>query len=119
MAIQPATEPKLPLVTPARVIAAFCVVVPFIAVLTVPIYDKAAPDLAGFPFFFWWQLAWVVATAALMGLAYYVIRKEELARKAAVQGSVAAQGSVADPTDPGASADPTDPAAATDKGDAA
>ncbi|MEY9862208.1 hypothetical protein ABH935_007853 [Catenulispora sp. GAS73] len=71
-----------PVVTPARLIAAVCVIVPFVAVLWVPIFDKDKPEVAGFPFFFWWQLLWVAVTAALMGLAYFVVRREELARKA-------------------------------------
>jgi len=71
-----------PVVTPARLIAAVCVIVPFVAVLWVPIYDKDKPEVAGFPFFFWWQLLWVGVTAALMGLAYFVVRREEVARKA-------------------------------------
>ena len=78
-----------PVVTPARIIAAICVVVPFVAVLWVPIFDKDKPELAGFPFFFWWQLLWVAVTAGLMGLAYFVVRREELARKAMVQATVA------------------------------
>ena len=73
-----------PVVTPARLIAAVCVIVPFVAVLWVPIFDKDKPEVAGFPFFFWWQLLWVAVTAALMGLAYFVVRREELARKAVV-----------------------------------
>lgn len=82
-----------PVVTPARLIAAVCVIVPFVAVLWVPIFDKDKPEVAGFPFFFWWQLLWVAVTAGLMGLAYFVVRREELARKqvpAAVGGIVAA-----------------------------
>ena len=74
---------RRPVVTPARVIAAVCVIVPFIAVLWVPIFDKDKPEVAGFPFFFWWQLLWVAVTAALMGLAYFVVRREELARRPA------------------------------------
>jgi hypothetical protein len=70
-----------PVVTPARLIAAVCVIVPFVAVLWVPIFDKDKPEVAGFPFFFWWQLLWVAVTAALMALAYVVVRREELARK--------------------------------------
>lgn len=72
-----------PVVTPARLIAAVCVIVPFVAVLWVPIFDKDKPEVAGFPFFFWWQLLWVAVTAVLMGLAYFVVRREELARKPA------------------------------------
>ena len=70
-----------PVVTPARLIAAVCVIAPFIAVLWVPIFDKDKPEVAGFPFFFWWQLLWVAVTALLMGLAYFVVRREESARK--------------------------------------
>ena len=75
-----------PVVTPARVIAALCVVVPFVAVLWVPIYDKDKPELGGFPFFFWWQLLWVAITPALMGLAHFLVRREEAARKDASAG---------------------------------
>ena len=81
-----APEQRIPLVTPARIIAAVCVLAPFVAVLCVPIYDRATPEVAGFPFFFWWQLLWVVITSGLMALAYYVVRREELARKATVAG---------------------------------
>ena len=83
-----------PVVTPARIIAAICVIVPFVAVLWVPIYDKDKPEVAGFPFFFWWQLLWVAVTAGLMGLAYYVVRREEAARK-----TVAASGNVSETAD--------------------
>jgi hypothetical protein len=86
----------LPLVTPARVIAAICVIVPFISVLWVPIYDKATPEAGGFPFFFWWQLLWVAITAGLMGLAYFVVRREEVAHKDKNAGVTAATKSAAD-----------------------
>lgn len=79
-----------PRVTPARVVAAICVVVPFVAVLAVPLFNKRTPEVAGFPFYFWWQLLWVVLTAALMALAYVVVRREELARKA-VPAAIPAQ----------------------------
>jgi len=79
-------------VTPARVIAAICVVAPFVAVLYVPTYDKDKPEVAGFPFFFWWQLLWVAITAGLMGLAYFVVRREELARKGVVATGTTASG---------------------------
>jgi hypothetical protein len=75
-------DQKIHHVTPARVVAAICVIIPFVAVLGVPIYDKTTPEVAGFPFFFWWQLLWVGITAALMGLAYFVVRREESTRSA-------------------------------------
>lgn len=32
---------------------------PFIALLWVPFYNKAAPVLLGIPFFYWYQMAWI------------------------------------------------------------
>jgi hypothetical protein len=90
-----------PVVTPARIIAAICVIVPFAAVLWVPAFDKDKPEVAGFPFFFWWQLLWVAITAGLMGLAYYVVRREELARKAIALAAAGDSGRADDTTEEG------------------
>ena len=96
-------EPKtpLPLITPARVIAAVCVIVPFIAVLWIPLYDKRKPEVAGFPFFFWWQLVWVLITASLMGLAYFVVSREDRVRRAAASPRPPAAAGDADTGDTG------------------
>ena len=45
-------------------------VLPFIAMLWVPSYNRVAPELFGFPFFYWYQLLWVVISAALAGIIY-------------------------------------------------
>ncbi|ACU70281.1 hypothetical protein Caci_1358 [Catenulispora acidiphila DSM 44928] len=106
-----------PVVTPARLIAAVCVIVPFVAVLWVPIFDKDKPEVAGFPFFFWWQLLWVAVTAALMGLAYFVVRREELARRpVAVAAAVpaAAPAAVVEP-EPEPASEPEQAPAAEEK----
>ena len=47
---------------------------PFIALLDVPIYDRIDPRFAGIPFFYWYQLAWVVLTAILLGVVYLATR---------------------------------------------
>ena len=39
--------------------------IPFAALLWVPLYNHAQPTLAGFPFFYLWQFAWVVLAALL------------------------------------------------------
>lgn len=44
--------------------------IPFVAVLWVPFYNKTDPTLFGFPFFYWYQLLWVLITAALTWLVY-------------------------------------------------
>ena len=70
-----------PLVTPARVVAAVCVVAPVVATLWTPFYNTNTPTAGGFPFFYWYQLLWVVITAVLMIVAYLAIRYDERARK--------------------------------------
>jgi hypothetical protein len=48
---------------------------PFIGTLLPWIYNRAEPALFGMPFFYWYQLAWIVATAALIGLVVYLTRE--------------------------------------------
>jgi len=43
---------------------------PTVAMLLVPAYAGARPELAGFPFFYWYQLAWIVIGAALTAVVY-------------------------------------------------
>ena len=50
---------------------------PFIGLLWVPFYNAPLPSLFGFPFFYWYQLAWVPVTAFLTWLVYRdTIRRE-------------------------------------------
>jgi hypothetical protein len=55
------------------VLLAPAVVVP----LLVPLYDRAEPTLWGFPFFFWFQFAMIVAAAALTLTAFLVSTKAD------------------------------------------
>lgn len=54
--------------------ARLLLVLPFIAMLWVSSYDSAEPMLAGVPFFYWYQLLWILIGAALIGLVYAVER---------------------------------------------
>jgi hypothetical protein len=38
--------------------------------LWVPFYNRPLPELAGIPFFYWYQLVWVPLTAAILYVAY-------------------------------------------------
>jgi hypothetical protein len=44
--------------------------VPFL-VLWVPFYNRIEPTLFGFPFFYWFQLAWIFLGMAVTALVYY------------------------------------------------
>ena len=47
-------------------------VLPFVAMLWVSSYNRLTPELFGFPFFYWYQLLWVVVSAALAGIIYKI-----------------------------------------------
>lgn len=40
------------------------------------LYDKAAPTLGGFPFFYWYQLSWVILSALITWLVYRLARDD-------------------------------------------
>jgi hypothetical protein len=59
---------------PARPIAwaRLLLILPFIAVLWVPFYNSAEPMLYGVPFFYWYQLLWIILGAVIIGIVYRV-----------------------------------------------
>ncbi len=48
--------------------------IPFFGTLWVPLYDHVQPTLFGFPFFYWYQLAWVPVSVTLTAIVYLVQR---------------------------------------------
>jgi Protein of unknown function (DUF3311) len=46
--------------------------IPFAALIWVPFYNRVEPELAGVPFFYWYQLAWILIGAALVFLVYLI-----------------------------------------------
>ncbi len=49
---------------------------PFVGLLWVPFYNHAGPALFGFPFFYWYQLAWVPVTALLTFVVWRAERRK-------------------------------------------
>jgi hypothetical protein len=50
--------------------ARLLLILPFIAVLWVPFYNSADPMLYGVPFFYWYQLLWIILGAVIIGIVY-------------------------------------------------
>ena len=86
-----------PILSPLRAVAAVCVIAPFVAMLWIPSYNKTNPKLLGFPFFYWYQLLWVVITAALMVIAVQAVKHDNAGRR----GLGSDSGSPGDPGGPG------------------
>ncbi|MFE2445723.1 DUF3311 domain-containing protein [Streptomyces sp. NPDC021218] len=76
-----ASPGRRPVVTPARVVAALCLIAPFVGMLWVGSYAKVEPTLIGIPFFYWYQMLWVPISAVLTSVAYILVRREQRARK--------------------------------------
>ena len=49
--------------------------VPFVAMLWVASYNRTAPALGGIPFFYWYQLGWILVGAAIVLVVYWIESK--------------------------------------------
>ncbi len=46
-------------------------ILPFIVLLWPPFYNFRTPELIGIPFFYWFQLLWIIITAVLTATVYF------------------------------------------------
>ena len=49
-------------------------VLPYLGLCFPVVYARSAPSLWGFPFFYWYQLAWVAGASVLLGIVYRKLR---------------------------------------------
>jgi membrane protein implicated in regulation of membrane protease activity len=77
-----APEVRPPVVTPVRVVIALCLLAPFVAMLWVGSYAKTDPTLIGIPFFYWYQMAWVLISTALTAVAYKLWQRDQRDQRA-------------------------------------
>jgi hypothetical protein len=45
-------------------------ILPYVGLCFPQIYARSTPALWGFPFFYWYQFAWVIAASALLAIVY-------------------------------------------------
>lgn len=48
---------------------------PVLGLLYPPLYARRDPELFGFPFFYWYQFAWVIGAAAITLIVYLATRR--------------------------------------------
>ncbi|KES04568.1 membrane protein [Streptomyces toyocaensis] len=75
------------MVTPLRVVIALCLVAPFVAMLWVGSYAKTDPVVIGIPFFYWYQMLWVLLSTGLTMIAYKLWQRDQRARSASKGGA--------------------------------
>ncbi|WP_347554742.1 DUF3311 domain-containing protein [Robbsia sp. KACC 23696] len=61
--------------------------VPYIALMWVPFYNKIEPTLWGFPYFYWYQLLWVVLSSAITAFVYFKTKRYFLSRRQKGEGA--------------------------------
>ena len=76
-----------PVVTPLRVVIALCLSAPFVAMLWVGSYAKIDPTFIGIPFFYWYQMLWVLISTVLTVTAYKLWQFDQRGRKNQVGGA--------------------------------
>jgi hypothetical protein len=72
-----------PVVTPVRVVIALCLLAPLVAMLWVSSYAKVDPAFIGIPFFYWYQMLWVIVSTVLTGAAYKLWQRDQRGRGSA------------------------------------
>lgn len=50
---------------------------PFVGTLWVPFYNAVDPRVAGIPYFYWYQLAWIGVSAVLTAVVYFATRQAD------------------------------------------
>ena len=45
--------------------------IPYVAMMWVPSYNRIEPMIAGIPFFYWYQMLWIVLGAAVLLPIYF------------------------------------------------
>ena len=57
------------------VIAGILLIIPFIAYLAIPTYNKINPTLGDLPFFYWYQILWLAISAILFSMAALLLAR--------------------------------------------
>ncbi|SHF75692.1 Protein of unknown function [Jatrophihabitans endophyticus] len=69
----PVRRPRL---SPAATVAVVVLLaIPCVALAAVPLYSREDPKIAGWPFFYWFQLLWVILTPIMTYAAYVIIKR--------------------------------------------
>ena len=59
-----------------------------VVILIPTVYGRAAPRLFGIPFFYWFQLLWIIVGMFVTGIAYLLVEHvDRTSRRAAAAGS--------------------------------
>ena len=49
----------------------FLLIIPYIFLLIPPFYNSLQPPLLGMPFFYWYQMLWIIITSIITAFVYF------------------------------------------------
>jgi Protein of unknown function (DUF3311) len=58
-----------------RIVVSLLLIIPIVALVAVPTYSNATPELWGWPFFYWYSVLWMFITTALCATAYVLVAR--------------------------------------------
>ena len=61
----------------AKIAIALLLLLPYAGLCFPQFFARQTPALFGFPFFYWYQFAWVALTSVLLWLVYRVLRSTD------------------------------------------
>lgn len=89
------SSPDVPTRAAARpgpyIITGILLTIAIVVPLFVPAYSRDEPRLAGMPFFYWYQMAWIPITSGLVGISYWLTSKEDRRRRESARGTTKAE----------------------------
>jgi Protein of unknown function (DUF3311) len=71
-----ATPARYRLSTGTMVAVTILLAISILALVIVPIYARKSPELWGFPFFYWYQLLWVLICGLFTTAAHRIIQRD-------------------------------------------
>lgn len=74
------------------IVSGILIVIGIVVPLLIPIYARLTPALFGLPFFYWYQMLWVLIDSFLLWICYRVITREDRRRRDAVRNTTAPSG---------------------------
>lgn len=78
MPTPPGRPPRMS--TATTVLVVVLLLIPCVALALVPTYSRETPELFGWPFFYWYQVMWVLITPVLTVAAYVLIKRARSGR---------------------------------------
>jgi len=66
---------RLPMTTARKLAIALMLLAPYVGLCFPAVYNRATPALFGFPFFYWYQFAWVILTSALLLVIHRMLKR--------------------------------------------